>query len=97
MMLLLADFFGVCDVSWVPHQSIDGFQTSGGRIFMQATLLDLCHARSHEWVVVSDCFGERDPHPALTRPSRVGIATGRSVERIEVRVRTAARHLPPVF
>jgi len=77
MLLLLSDFLSVCDVSRVSHQSIDGFQTSGGRIFMQATLLDL--------------------HPALTRPPRVGIATGRSVERIEVRVRAAARHLPPAF
>jgi hypothetical protein len=57
MLLLLSDFLSVRDVSRVSHQSIDGFQTSGGRIFMQATLLDLCHARSHEWVVVSDCFG----------------------------------------
>src|SRR6266496_2005499 len=33
MMLLLADFFGVRDVSWVSHQLIDGFQRFAGRIF----------------------------------------------------------------
>ena len=57
MTLLLDEFLGLRDVSRVSHQSIDGFQTSGGRIFMQATSLDLCHLRSHEWIVVSDGFG----------------------------------------
>src|SRR5882724_5951566 len=37
MVLLLADFFGVRDVSWVSHQLIDGFQTSGGRMSEQTT------------------------------------------------------------
>src|SRR4029077_10475121 len=37
MMLLLADFFGVRDVSWVSHQLIDGFQGVAGRISEQTT------------------------------------------------------------
>src|SRR6266699_6856246 len=37
MMLLLADFFGVCDVSWVPHQLIDGCRRFAGRISEQTT------------------------------------------------------------
>src|SRR4029077_10138429 len=37
MMLLLADFFGVRDVSWVSHQLIDGFQGIAGRMSEQTT------------------------------------------------------------
>src|SRR5215469_16637787 len=43
MMFLLTDFFGVRNVSWVSHHSIDGFQTSGGRVSIQTTSPDLCH------------------------------------------------------
>src|SRR5262249_45665641 len=32
MMLLLTDFFGVRDVSWISHQLIDGFRESFGCI-----------------------------------------------------------------
>jgi hypothetical protein len=42
VVLLLSDFLGVSDVAWVSHQLIDGFQTFGGRIFMQANVLGFC-------------------------------------------------------
>jgi hypothetical protein len=42
VVLLLSDFLRVCDVSWVSHHLIDGFQASGGRIFMQANVLGFC-------------------------------------------------------
>src|SRR4029450_6495999 len=35
MMLLLADFFRVRDVSWVSHRLIDGSRTFAGRISQQ--------------------------------------------------------------
>ena len=40
MMLLLADFLGVRDVSWISHQLIDGSQRFTGRISMQTTSPD---------------------------------------------------------
>jgi len=42
MMLLLADFFGVCDVTWISHQLIDGFQRLAGRIFRANNFLGAC-------------------------------------------------------
>src|SRR5437667_100956 len=45
MMLLLDDFLGVRDVSWVSHQFIDGFQWLAGRISqMRPTRSRLCLA-----------------------------------------------------
>jgi hypothetical protein len=32
VVLLLSDFLGVCDVSWISHQLIDGFRVFAGRI-----------------------------------------------------------------
>src|SRR6266513_1496918 len=45
MMLLLDDFLGVRDVSWISHQFIDGFQWLVGRISqMRPTRSRLCLA-----------------------------------------------------
>jgi len=41
VMLLLSDFLGVSDVSWISHQLIDGFQTFAGRIYGKV-LLGFC-------------------------------------------------------
>jgi hypothetical protein len=39
MTLLLSDFFGVRDVTWISHQLIDGFQRLAGRILRANNLL----------------------------------------------------------
>src|SRR5436309_15308935 len=44
MMLLLDDFLGVRDVSWISHQSIDGSQRPAGRI-SQLTISGFVFAR----------------------------------------------------
>jgi len=40
VLLLLSDFFGVCDVTWISHQLIDGFQRLAGRISGKQLLVD---------------------------------------------------------
>jgi hypothetical protein len=41
VVLLLSDFLGVCDVPWVSHQLIDGFQCLAGRIYRAKLLINM--------------------------------------------------------
>ena len=42
VMFLLSDFFGVCDVTWISHQLIDGSQRCAGRMFQAGNFLGFC-------------------------------------------------------